>query len=173
MLAEGWPGGPEAATRAALARDLARAVGLSGMIAGQADDLAATDRALDFATLEFIHSHKTGALFMASAAGGGGGGAGLAPRSAPRSSPTPRTSASPSRSWTTSSTPPGSAGAAGKDVGKDVKKTTFVSFAGVEGARQLAGELIDTSEGGAARVRAAGPAAARPRALRRRAEQVM
>ena len=40
----------------------------------------------------------------------------------------------------------GAAGEAGKDVGKDLKKTTFVSFSGVEGARQLAGELIDASE---------------------------
>jgi farnesyl diphosphate synthase len=31
---------------------------------------------------------------------------------------------------------------AGKDVGKDLKKTTFVSFSGVDGARQLAEELI-------------------------------
>jgi geranylgeranyl pyrophosphate synthase len=31
---------------------------------------------------------------------------------------------------------------AGKDVGKDVKKTTFVSFAGVAGAGQLARELV-------------------------------
>ena len=44
ILAEGWPGGPDAAVRTALARDLARAVGLDGMIAGQAADLAATNR---------------------------------------------------------------------------------------------------------------------------------
>ena len=70
VLADGWPGGPDPATRASLASELAQAVGLRGMIAGQAEDLAATDRALDFATLEFIHRHKTGALFMASAAVG-------------------------------------------------------------------------------------------------------
>ncbi|HEY6549520.1 MAG TPA: polyprenyl synthetase family protein, partial [Vicinamibacteria bacterium] len=34
---------------------------------------------------------------------------------------------------------------AGKDVGKDLKKTTFVSFSGVDGARQLAEELIEAS----------------------------
>src|SRR3970282_335071 len=35
VLADGWPGGPDPATRAGLAGELARAVGLSGMIAGQ------------------------------------------------------------------------------------------------------------------------------------------
>ena len=40
---------------------------MDGMIAGQAKDLEMTDRPLDFATLEFIHSRKTGALFIASA----------------------------------------------------------------------------------------------------------
>ena len=38
------------------------------MIAGQSVDLTMTDRVIDFPTLEFIHSRKTGALFMASAA---------------------------------------------------------------------------------------------------------
>src|SRR6185503_12115121 len=67
ILAEGWAGGPDAAVRTALARDLARAVGPEGMIAGQAADLAATNREVTFGALEFIHSRKTGALFMASA----------------------------------------------------------------------------------------------------------
>ena len=33
----------------------------------------------------------------------------------------------------------GEAAAAGKDVGQDLKKTTFVSFSGVEGARAAGG----------------------------------
>ena len=70
ILAEGWSEGPPAAARAELARELARAIGLAGMIAGQAKDLEMTDRPVDFHTLEFIHSRKTGALFMASAAVG-------------------------------------------------------------------------------------------------------
>jgi farnesyl diphosphate synthase len=39
----------------------------------------------------------------------------------------------------------GQAAEAGKDVGQDLKKTTFVSFSGLEGARQLAEELVATS----------------------------
>jgi geranylgeranyl pyrophosphate synthase len=34
---------------------------------------------------------------------------------------------------------------AGKDTGKDVKKTTFVSFSGIAGARALAAELVAAS----------------------------
>ena len=62
----------------------------------------------------------------------------------------------------------GAAAEAGKDVGKDLKKTTFVSFSGVDGARQLAEELIAASlealtPFGAKRAQPL----ARPRALRR------
>ncbi len=68
ILAEGWEGGPDAAARGGIARELARAIGTDGMIAGQSVDLLMTDLSIDFPTLEFIHSRKTGALFMASAA---------------------------------------------------------------------------------------------------------
>ena len=146
ILAEGWPGAPTPEVRAGLARDLAGAVGLSGMIAGQSADLAATDRVLDFATLEFIHSHKTGALFMASAAiGAAAARAAAAERSALVAYAKNLGLAFQIVDDLIDAT--GSAGTAGKDVGQDVKKTTFVSFAGVAGARQLAGELIETSEG--------------------------
>lgn len=145
ILSEGWPGGPEAGARGAMARELARAVGLEGMIAGQARDLALTDQALDFASLEFIHSRKTGALFMASAALGASAA---------------RAGAAESASVVAYAKNLGLAfqivddlidatavaAAAGKDVRQDLKKTTFVSFSGVEGARQLARELAETSE---------------------------
>ena len=46
------------------------AVGFDGTIAGEAVDLHSEGSALDFDTLEFIHSRKTGALFVAAAAVG-------------------------------------------------------------------------------------------------------
>ena len=145
VIADGWPGGPDPATRVGLAAELARAVGLSGMIAGQAEDLAATDRTLDFATLEFIHRNKTGALFMASAAvGAAAARAPLADRAALVAYAKNLGLAFQIVDDLIDAT--GAAGEAGKDVGKDVKKTTFVSFAGVAGAWQLAGELIEASE---------------------------
>lgn len=144
ILAEGWAGAPDPGARASIARDLARAVGLSGMIAGQATDLAMTDKPVDFATLEFIHSRKTGALFMASAALGA---------AAARASPAERAAVTAYAKNLGLAfqivddviDATGGAEEAGKDVGKDLKKTTFVSFSGVAGARQLAEELIAAS----------------------------
>ena len=68
VLAEGWAGGPDPAARVDMARELAGAVGLSGMVAGQAQDLALRGRRLDAATVTFIDARKTGALFVAGAA---------------------------------------------------------------------------------------------------------
>jgi geranylgeranyl pyrophosphate synthase len=145
VLAEGWPGGPDAAVRASVARDLARAVGTSGMIAGQAMDLAMTGRAIDLARLEFIHSRKTGALFIASAALGA---------SAARAPAAERTAVAVYAKNLGLAfqivddliDATGRADEAGKDLGKDLKKTTFVSFSGIPGARQLAAELTRASQ---------------------------
>jgi geranylgeranyl pyrophosphate synthase len=144
ILAEGWREGPDASTRNALAQDLAGAVGVAGMIAGQARDLAMTGRAIDLPTLEFIHSRKTGALFIAAAALGATG---------PHASTPPRQAVTAYAKnlglafqiVDDSIDATGSREETGKDVGKDVRKTTFVSFAGVAGARQLADELIAAS----------------------------
>ncbi len=50
----------------ALVRELGRAAGASGMVAGQAIDLAAVSRQLTLEQLEHMHRHKTGALIEAS-----------------------------------------------------------------------------------------------------------
>ena len=145
ILAQGWEGAPDAAARAAIARELAKAIGLDGMIAGQATDLAMTDTQIDFPTLEFIHSHKTGALFMASAALGA---------AAARAKPAEKAAVVAYAKnlglafQIIDDLIDATSGAAeaGKDVGKDLKKTTFVSFSGVAGARDLARELIAASQ---------------------------
>jgi geranylgeranyl diphosphate synthase type II len=46
--------------------ELARAVGTAGLVGGQYLDLH-PPAAVDFAVLEYVHSHKTGALFIAAA----------------------------------------------------------------------------------------------------------
>ena len=51
-------------------RSCSDAVGLDGLIGGQAIDLLATDQQISFETLERIHRGKTGALFSASATAG-------------------------------------------------------------------------------------------------------
>jgi geranylgeranyl diphosphate synthase type II len=52
-------------------RRVVDAVGWDGTIAGETVDLHSEGSKLDFDTLEFIHSRKTGALFVAAAAVGG------------------------------------------------------------------------------------------------------
>jgi geranylgeranyl diphosphate synthase, type II len=145
ILAEGWPDGPDAATRLGLAADLARAVGLDGMIAGQSEDLRMTDRAIDFQTLEFIHSRKTGALFTCAAALGAAGARASAAETAAVSAYAKNLGLA-FQIVDDLIDVTGDAATAGKDVGQDLKKTTFVSFSGVAGARELAAELVAASE---------------------------
>ena len=143
ILGEGWPGGPDASVRAGLTRDLARAIGLDGMIAGQATDLEMTDRVIDFQTLEFIHSRKTGALFTASAELG----AAAAQATAAERVAVSTYAKNLGLAFQVQDDLIDATGGkeAGKDVGQDLKKTTFVSFSGVEGARELARELVAAS----------------------------
>jgi geranylgeranyl diphosphate synthase type II len=145
ILAAGGPVGLDADSRAQVALELARAVGLDGMIAGQAQDLASTDRDLDLATLEFIHSRKTGALFTACAVlGAAAARAGEAERAGVVAYAKNLGLAFQIVDDLIDAT--GDGREAGKDVGKDLKKTTFVSFSGVEGARVLAAELCAAAE---------------------------
>jgi geranylgeranyl pyrophosphate synthase len=144
ILGEGWPGGPDASVRAGLTRDLALAIGLEGMIAGQAADLEMTDRVIAFQTLEFIHSRKTGALFTASAElGAAAAAANAAERAAVAAYAKNLGLAFQVVDDLIDAT--GGKKEAGKDVGKDVKKTTFVSFSGADGAAELARELVAAS----------------------------
>ncbi len=67
--------GPERAVR--IIGEIARAAGSAGMVAGQALDLESEGIRLDLPTLEFLHTHKTGALIRAAVAVGAvAGGAG-------------------------------------------------------------------------------------------------
>jgi geranylgeranyl diphosphate synthase type II len=145
ILALGWPGAPATHVRQAIAGDLARAIGLEGMVAGQASDLDNAGRSIDFAMLEFIHSRKTGALFIAAAVlGADASDADPAARGAIEAYA--KNLGLAFQIVDDLLDVDGEAAVTGKDVGKDVKKTTFVSFAGLEGARLLARELSSTSE---------------------------
>lgn len=46
--------------------EISKASGINGMIAGQVVDIESEGRNIDFQTMEFIHSYKTGALISAS-----------------------------------------------------------------------------------------------------------
>ena len=62
--------------------EVARGAGTAGMVGGQALDLVSEGREVDLPTLEFLHTHKTGALIRTAAVVGGlvGGGDELALR---------------------------------------------------------------------------------------------
>jgi geranylgeranyl diphosphate synthase type II len=120
------------------------AVGWNGTVAGEAVDLHSEGSLLDFDTLEFIHSRKTGALFVAAAAIGG-------MLANIHSAPLQRIEVFAKNLGLAfqitddvldvTSNPE----VLGKDVGKDEQRLTFVKLAGVEGARNLSEELVETS----------------------------
>jgi geranylgeranyl diphosphate synthase type II len=120
------------------------AIGLDGLVGGQAEDVLATDASINFDTLERIHRRKTGALFGAAAVAGGltagGGDRELAALSAYAKNLGLAFQIVDDLLDVT-----GDPAETGKATRIDARKTTFVSFSGIAGARQLAGELCDTA----------------------------
>jgi geranylgeranyl diphosphate synthase type II len=120
------------------------AVGWDGSIAGEAVDLHSEGSHLDFDTLEFIHSRKTGALFVAAAAVGG-------MLANIHTAPLQRIEVFAKNLGLAFQITDdvldvtSNAAILGKDVGKDQQRLTFVKLAGIEGARELAQELVATS----------------------------
>ncbi len=127
--------------------EVASAAGASGMVAGQVVDiLCEGDRAVDQPTLEFIHTHKTGAMIRASLRVGAiAGGA----------------DASALQALTLYGDRIGLAfqitddildlegdeAVLGKQVGSDLKKgkTTYPAFHGIPESRRRARELVDSA----------------------------
>jgi geranylgeranyl pyrophosphate synthase len=124
---------------------LADAVGPEGLIGGQDLDLRATDREISFETLEQIHRGKTGSLFVAAAeCGAVSAGAAAEPVAALTAYAKNLGLAFQIVDDLLDVT--GKTADTGKAVRADARKTTFVSFSGVDGARQLAAELCDTAD---------------------------
>ena len=137
------------AYNASLARRLAQlfadAIGPEGLIAGQAEDLLSTDRDISFDTLERIHRRKTGALFSAAAAAGALTAGATADHIAALAAYAKNLGLA-FQLIDDLLDVTGLPEETGKAVKADVKKTTFVSFSGVDGARQLAAELCQTAD---------------------------
>jgi len=133
---------PLASSLAALVAD---AVGTRGLIGGQASDLLATEKDIDFDLLERIHREKTGALFNASAIAGaltaGADAAAIAALSA-----FAKNLGLAFQIVDDVLDVEGDPADTGKAVRKDARKTTFVSFSGVDGAHQLAAELCQAAD---------------------------
>jgi geranylgeranyl diphosphate synthase type II len=132
---------PLAARLVALMSD---AVGPNGLIAGQAADLLATEQQIGFEMLERIHRGKTGALFSA-AATAGGVTAGAPADAIGSLAAFAKNLGLAFQIIDDLLDVAGDPGETGKALRADAKKTTFVSFSGVAGARQLARELCDTA----------------------------
>jgi geranylgeranyl diphosphate synthase type II len=120
------------------------AVGWDGTVAGEAVDLHSEESRLDFDTLEFIHSRKTGALFVAAAAVGGML-ANIHPAPLGRIEVFAKNLGLAFQITDDVLDATSNPEVLGKDVGKDAQRLTFVKLAGVEGARKLSEELVDTS----------------------------
>ena len=132
--------GVRAAMAARLTALMSEAVGRDGLIGGQAADLLATDQPISFEVLERIHRGKTGALFSAAAT------AGARDRGRPRRRDRARSGVreEPRARVPDRRRPPRRRRESGGDRqgrSRGRQKTTFVSFSGVAGARQLAAEL--------------------------------
>lgn len=121
------------------------AVGLDGLIAGQAEDVLATDAAIDFTTLERIHRRKTGVLFSA-AAHAGAVTAGASDAAIASLTAYAKNLGLAFQIVDDLLDVVGTEAETGKAVRADARKTTFVSFSGVDGARELASELCATAE---------------------------
>jgi geranylgeranyl pyrophosphate synthase len=129
---------------ASITRRLTSAVGLDGLVAGQAEDLLSTGTAITFATLERIHRRKTGVLFSA-AAEAGALSAGGAPQDIAALSAYAKNLGLAFQIVDDLLDVTGSAAETGKATRSDARKMTFVSFSGVEGARALSGELCEAA----------------------------
>lgn len=147
LLASSWKlARPRRWGLSAILENVIEAVGWDGSIGGEAVDLHSENRALDFKTLEYIHSRKTGALFVACAAVGA-----MLANCSERALSSIRAYAknlglafqiTDDILDVTATTEE-----LGKDTGKDQHRLTFVKLAGLEGARQLNHELIETAIG--------------------------
>jgi len=131
-------------TRREAALCLTRAIGSEGLIGGQVADLAATGKRLDLDALEYVHSHKTGALFQAAAELGalGAGGRERDLEALRRFAKNLGLAFQITDDLLDYS---GNPAITGKDAGLDRDKTTFVSLCGIDGARQLVDDLIAAS----------------------------
>lgn len=131
-----------------LARQLtalvASSVGSEGLIGGEVEDLLATESSITFEALELIHRWKTGALFVASATAGALT-AGARPDQVAALSAYAKNLGLAFQIIDDLLDVEGDPAETGKPRLADARKTTFVSFSGTDGARELARELCETA----------------------------
>ena len=125
-------------------REIGAASGVHGMVGGQVVDMESEGKDIDFPTLEYIHTHKTGVLIRASVRVG----AIYAKASEKRLKALTRYGEMVGLAFQIADDILDIAGKQeeiGKDVGSDLKKgkKTFPSFYGLEGSQLRANEVAD------------------------------
>jgi geranylgeranyl diphosphate synthase type II len=123
---------------------IAGSVGSEGLIGGEVEDLLATEASISFEALELIHRWKTGALFGA-AATAGALIAGARPEQVTALAAYAKNLGLAFQIIDDLLDVEGDPAETGKPRLADARKTTFVSFSGVDGARALARELCETA----------------------------
>jgi geranylgeranyl diphosphate synthase type II len=128
----------------AITHEIATAAGVFGMVGGQVVDIYSEDKEIDFPTLDYIHTHKTGALIRASVRVG----ALYAKASEKRLKALTRYGEMAGLAFQIADDIldiTGTQEELGKDIGSDVKKgkRTFPSFYGLEESRRRAKEVAD------------------------------
>jgi len=129
-------------------REIAIASGGLGMVGGQVIDIESEGKEIDFATLEYIHTHKTGALIRASVrVGAMAAGADEEQMKALTRYGTDVGLAFQIADDILDIT--GTEEEIGKDVGSDVErgKKTYPAFVGLDESRRRAQELSDSAVG--------------------------
>ncbi len=125
---------------------VAEAVGSQGLVGGEVEDLLATESSISFDALELIHRWKTGSLFVAAAAAGALT-AGAGAERVQALSAYAKNLGLAFQIVDDLLDVEGDPAETGKPHLADARKTTFVSFSGVAGARALARELCETATG--------------------------
>jgi geranylgeranyl diphosphate synthase type II len=123
---------------------LATSVGSAGLIGGEVEDLLATETAISFEALEIIHRWKTGALFVAAATAGALTAGARGDQVAALASYAKNLGLA-FQIVDDLLDVEGDPAVTGKPKLADARKTTFVSFSGVDGAHELATELCHTA----------------------------
>jgi geranylgeranyl diphosphate synthase type II len=123
---------------------LAESIGALGLIGGQVADLEATGKKIDLDALEYIHAHKTGALFIAAAELGAIAASGRE-RDFEALQRYAKNLGLAFQITDDLLDYSGTPGTTGKDAGLDRDRTTFVNLCGIDGARRLTDELIAAS----------------------------
>jgi geranylgeranyl diphosphate synthase type II len=128
----------------AIIREIARASGVFGMVGGQVVDMESEGKDIDFPTLEYIHTHKTGALIRASVRVG----ALYARASEKRLKALTRYGEMVGLAFQIADDildVVGDRKVTGKDAGSDLKKgkKTFPGFYGLDESRRRAKEVVD------------------------------